>query len=428
MKYEGEIHFYRNILKNMGIPCRLIAENDNVPDPDMGLRRLTAQDTKQERPYVRLDTYCEDAKIYRLTDIFGCSYLFWRMPEARASSFILVGPYILNADAKSKWMARFDRLAFPENLQKSILDIYANIPVVQDEIFLFTLTTTLGQQIWGGMDAFSLQDIQENMPFGWYYEKDGGLEDGHVGPDTEERMDSYMNAKLLEERYARENSLMQAITAGQTQKAELLLNTFRNMQIEKNAPLSLRRVKNYAIVSNTLFRKAAEAGAVHPFHIDDLSSQFARQIEEAPSVEAVNRLLGKMVHKYCLLVKNHSMKGYSLLVSKVLTRIDSDLTADLSLKAHADFLEVNASYLSALFKKETGTSLTEYVNRKRVEYGIFLLNSSGMQIQTIALHCGIPDVNYFTKIFKKYVKMTPMEYRRNLFPYTMDALQESVNS
>ena len=95
----------------------------------------------------------------------------------------------------------------------------------------------------------------------------------------------------------------------------------------------------------------------------------------------------------------------------MLTRIESDLTADLSLKKQAELLNVNASYLSTLFKKETGMTLTDYVNKKRVDHAIFLLNSSNMQIQTIAQYCGIPDVNYFTKIFKKYVGKTPKEYR-----------------
>ena len=73
------------------------------------------------------------------------------------------------------------------------------------------------------------------------------------------------------------------------------------------------------------------------------------------------------------------MKGYSLLIQKVLVRIDSDLTADLSLKTQAALLNVNASYLSTLFKKETGQTLTDYVNKKRVEHALFLLNSSSMQ-------------------------------------------------
>ena len=111
---------------------------------------------------------------------------------------------------------------------------------------------------------------------------------------------------------------------------------------------------------------------------------------------------------------NHSMKGYSLLVRKILTRIDSDLASDLSLKTQAKQLNMNPSYLSSLFKKETGSTLTEYVNKKRIEHAIFLLNTTTMQIQTIAQACGITDVNYFTKIFKKQIGITPKEYRNKI--------------
>lgn len=114
------------------------------------------------------------------------------------------------------------------------------------------------------------------------------------------------------------------------------------------------------------------------------------------------------------------MKGYSLLVRKVLTQIDSDLTSDLSLRNQAEKLNINSSYLSTLFKKETGATLTEYVNRKRVEHAIFLLNTTNLQIQTIAQSCGIPDVNYFTKIFKKHIGITPKDYRDNIMNYKRD--------
>ena len=122
----------------------------------------------------------------------------------------------------------------------------------------------------------------------------------------------------------------------------------------------------------------------------------------------------EMVRKYCLLVKNHSMKGYSLLIRKVLTQIDYDITADLGLKTLAAQLSVNPSYLSTLFKKETGSTLTEYVNQKRIEHAVFLLNTSNMQIQMIAQYSGIADVNYFTKTFKKIIGITPKEYRDNI--------------
>ena len=118
-----------------------------------------------------------------------------------------------------------------------------------------------------------------------------------------------------------------------------------------------------------------------------------------------------MARKYAFLVKNHSMKGYSPLIRQVLTHIDNDLSVDLSLKTLASLVSTNPSYLSTCFKKETGHTLTEYVTEKRIQHAIFLLNATNMQVQTIASYCGIPDVCYFSKIFKRLTGKTPTEYR-----------------
>jgi YesN/AraC family two-component response regulator len=85
------------------------------------------------------------------------------------------------------------------------------------------------------------------------------------------------------------------------------------------------------------------------------------------------------------------------------------------LNTQAKFLGVNPSYLSTVFKKETGHTLTEYVTGKRIEYAVFLLNTTKMQIQTIAQYCGIPDICYFTKLFKKKIGQSPSEYRNQLY-------------
>ena len=119
----------------------------------------------------------------------------------------------------------------------------------------------------------------------------------------------------------------------------------------------------------------------------------------------------EMFKVYCQLVNKHSMKNYSIPVQKAIICIDSDLTADLTLSALAKIQNISAGYLSAIFKKETGKTLTDYVTSKRIDCAKRLLKTSNLQIQTIAQHCGIPDFQYFSKSFKKYTGMTPKVYR-----------------
>lgn len=321
---------------------------------------------------------------------------------------MVIGPYTLIPFSRETLMEFFEGSSLPFEIFPQLEKYYQHIPYLKDESLLLTLIYTLGEILWGSTENFSIQESPDISLGTWV------LPDK---PKTEEKTkEPFLSINILEKRYSDENELIQAIASGQTYKAQVLLHTFSLRQMERRVVDPLRNKKNYAIIINTLMRKAAEQGDVHPFHLDSISSRFAGKIELCASPNAVDSLLEEMVREYCLLVQEHSLKGYSPLIRKSITLIDSDLTADLSLYAQAKLLNVNSSYLSALFKKETGVTLTDYVNRKRVKHASFLLSTTHMQIQTIADCCGIPDVNYFIKIFKKYMGKTPKEYRDSALP------------
>jgi YesN/AraC family two-component response regulator len=61
-----------------------------------------------------------------------------------------------------------------------------------------------------------------------------------------------------------------------------------------------------------------------------------------------------------------------------------------------------------------GQTLTDYVNSRRVEQAASMLRSGTLQVQTVAQYCGIPDVNYFSKLFKRYTGVSPKEFRATL--------------
>ena len=105
------------------------------------------------------------------------------------------------------------------------------------------------------------------------------------------------------------------------------------------------------------------------------------------------------------------MKDYSPIVQKIILVIDSDISAELSLKTLAQKQGISSGYLATIFKKETGKTVSEYIKDKRIEHATYLLSTTHLQIQTVALHCGIMDVQYFSKIFKKKTGKSPKEYR-----------------
>ena len=218
----------------------------------------------------------------------------------------------------------------------------------------------------------------------------------------------------LEARYRFENELLQAVTLGQIHKEKLLLNAISEELFEKRAEDTVRNGKNYCIIMNTLLRKAAEQGGVHPIYIDRMSSSYASKIELLTDMKQIRGIMRDMFSSYCKLVQKHSTKKYSPVVQKAILMIDSDISAELSLHTLAEKQGITSGYLATVFKKEVGKTVSEYLRDKRVQYAMHLLGSTSLQIQTIATHCGIIDVQYFSKIFKMQTGKTPNEFRKYL--------------
>lgn len=395
MSYEKELAFFKQTLQKMNIQT-LIFSQDQPPEFPEGLEILQSMMMTQTEPFREL----KDDVVYSIRDAMALGMYVLKLPQCR--EVLLVGPYLTQDVTEHDVMELMERCGLPMELLPVFRRFYESITFISDEGILLAMITSMAQTIWGHEDRYTMEYVESAR----LLEGLRGMEESCLTEVTEAA-----SIKLMEERYAVERRLMYAVAHGQTHQAQMIISQIGEAAYEQRTADPLRNLKNYAIVCNTLMRKAAEEGQVHPLHIDKLSSTLARKIETLHTVDEAVHFIRNMVHKYCLLVKNHSMKGYSQLVQHVILRVDSDLTADLSLKAHAEFLNVNPSYLSTLFRRETGMTLTEYVNRQRIEHGIFLLNATDMQVQTIAQYCGIPDVNYFTKTFKRLIGKTPKAYR-----------------
>lgn len=166
------------------------------------------------------------------------------------------------------------------------------------------------------------------------------------------------------------------------------------------------------IIMNTLCRKAAQEGGVHPMQLNSISRDFALQIEEASGTEELNEISLNIIRVYTSAVSHHSYASYSPMISNAMNYIANHLDLPLSLKDVADSLNVNPSYLSTQFKKETGVTVTDYIRAQKIEYASILLTTTSRQVQEVAEAVGFYDVQYFSKLFKKEKGSTPSTYRQ----------------
>lgn len=402
MNFEKELRFTREVLKKSHIQSAVIDPREPFDKSyDATLSAILIQGDNDAQCFNDVFPNTEGNVIYKVSDAFACRYLFMRLPNSR--SVLTIGPYVVRDLGQSTFLEWGEEHKLDPTQIRTLAHFYARLPLVtSEESYLMTLIDTLGEQLWGA-GKFNVQEIQREQS---RIEHPSAVT-GAIDADS-----NWTSTRLMEERYDYENQMMEAISQGQLHKAEQMLSSFSTLSFESRAADPIRNLKNYCIITNTLFRKAAQNGGVHPIHLDALSSEYAKQIEMITAPQQVQPLMAEMFRSYCRLVRERSVSPYSPTVQKVMLIIDTDITADLSLSALARQSSVSAGYLSALFHREVGETLTAYVNQRRVEAAKKLLRTTRLQIQTVAQHCGIVDVHYFTKIFKNQVGVTPKEYRQ----------------
>lgn len=407
MNYDQNFDFVITLLNKLHIAAHIIKEPQQHLSSkiDSGLRAMLFGESDYSKLLLNSPAEAKENIIYRFFDEYLCNYIFFRIPNAEVNSYFFIGPYILSLPTDDFILKKSQQLSLAKVQIEQLRVYYRNLPIVEDENVLLSIVDTLGTFIWKGTSNFNIEYVNYEIP-----DRRQPIYSTSVF-DINESVNPALTLEIIEQNYQAENTMMEAISKGKLNKVDIIASAVLNQGTEERLADSLRNRKNYLIILNTLLRKAAEYGEVHPYHIHRLSSEFAKEIEALYSVEGSLSLQREMIRKYCLLVKEYSLKNYSHLVGRVITLISYDLSAPLTLKHIAATMNVNASYLSAMFKKNCGETLTDYVSRKRMEHAAYNLTHSNKQVQIIAEECGILDVNYFIKIFKKHYGMTPTQFR-----------------
>ena len=105
------------------------------------------------------------------------------------------------------------------------------------------------------------------------------------------------------------------------------------------------------------------------------------------------------------------MDSRSRIVHVVNSYLKENLSKDLSMVVLGDYVGLNPAYLSRIYKETAGQSINSYISDQRTVLAKKLLKDPTIKIQKIAEMTGMRTASYFTHYFKKYVGISPQEYR-----------------
>ncbi len=87
--------------------------------------------------------------------------------------------------------------------------------------------------------------------------------------------------------------------------------------------------------------------------------------------------------------------------------------SDFTVKKVADYVKIDRTYLYRLFKEETGLSIIDYINSRKISRAETLLINDSISIKDVAEAVGFSDQMYFSRVFKKFKGMSPTDFRKN---------------
>jgi AraC-like DNA-binding protein len=393
------LSFMFNYLNDLHIQHTLTSDKSTgLAALDLGLRDtiLKRTDPPRRHPVSAL----APNTIYHVEDYYQCCYSFFACPDS--DSILYIGPYLSQLLSEAEIQQLMDELQIPSALFPQLNDYYLALPYLPEKHSIHTLIRHFYQSLThADMPASLYLNLRES-------ESREDFLDQHQFRVSK---DPVLSMHMLETRYQAEDELLSAVAAGNTSLAMKYSNHMDSFRISPRTGETLRDQKNLTIVLNTLMRRTAYEAGVHPLYIDAISGNYARMIEQCRNLHELNDIVPYMIQSYCNLVAKKSLSAYSEPVRHILVTVDASLTADLSLKRFADELFLNSSYLSALFKKEVGMTLTDYVNHSRLTYAKKLLKSTQFAVQDVAIRSGFSDIHYFTRLFRREYNMSPREWR-----------------
>lgn len=134
--------------------------------------------------------------------------------------------------------------------------------------------------------------------------------------------------------------------------------------------------------------------------------------ELPPAVEKVTQKLQKQKKELEEeLVRQPEKKDAESLYDQIREYIEKNYSKKITLNDIAEELHANSSYLSRLYKKESGQNLFDVILKKRVDKAKEYMETTDKKIYEISQAVGFDDTGYFSRIFKRYTGVSPKEYQ-----------------
>lgn len=181
----------------------------------------------------------------------------------------------------------------------------------------------------------------------------------------------------------------------------------------------LQNLKYHLVITTAMTARSCIEGGMDLSFAYSLSDFYIQKIDSCRTLGEVSELHPILCLDYARKMRSlRKAKIQSVSVANAVDYIYDHLHTRITLDALSHYTELNSSYLSRLFKKEVGLSVSDYIRSQKIETAKNMLAYSDYTAAEIASVLAFPSQSYFSEVFRKATGMTPLQCRAQMFHNT----------
>lgn len=244
----------------------------------------------------------------------------------------------------------------------------------------------------------------------------------NINRELNTRLISQSENDILHEKYNKEFGFYNNIVQGDLPAVRQTfcdpedVNKYEDKQYGRLSTNKLQNLRYHFVVTVAIITRLCVDHGLDRELAYTLSDLYISRMDVLPSAQQILDLYNQMLIGFTEKMAQLQKKNiYSVHITKAIDYICSHRTGKLNANSIAQALDLNRSYLSALFKKETGISLSNYIRNEKLSAAANMLKYSDLSYTEIAEYFGFSSQSHFIQCFKTDYGCTPAEYRETNF-------------
>ena len=134
---------------------------------------------------------------------------------------------------------------------------------------------------------------------------------------------------------------------------------------------------------------------------------------ETETLEDMKNIIVDHYKNVNMLLQENSNGSDNYTIQNIKSIIEEKYFENITVNDISKLVFLSTNYICMIFKRDTGTTINDYITRIRIEKAIEMLKDPGIKLYDICYAVGYSDPSYFSKVFKKYTGLSPKQYKEN---------------